>query len=689
MDPPSFSVPSGDPPRFPTSVPVSEVPLVLPAPAVAPQVPVSPARTVPAVPHSNFISGFEAHPKSPYHFGASLGSARPLSSVIPIIDYSLLLPEAVAQARKAPAVRACSSLWVQALDVLASLPEVSTTKVLEAKNHILQGVSTPLLSDPVFRHIANSGSVARSLPACKQQVDEYVTFQALKVLSAPPPIAHPLLAVSKPGKKVRLCLDLARNLNSKVPKVPFKLLAMNAAVDLAVPQCWFTKLDLSSCFLSFPLREDLSSLLNFELQGKFYRFTSMPFGLSSAPRIASLLLDVVSAVLHDLGIRHVRYLDDYLIISASREASLLSTSVAAQVIAAFGLCLNPKKVDGPSQQMTFLGLQLNSIDQTLSLPSDKLLETRELLTSFLSVRSASRKSLRSLLGKLQFLSTVLPAARPFTRQVIDLTKLEPRARRSRRLPAGFRDEIKLWLSHLDSWNGSRKWHSSSAPFVIASDASTQGFGWVVESVPPKFLSFSPPHLRPGHGVAGVWSGPEASLQSSHTAIGWGELFAAVVPILSSAPLFSDHHIVSVLDNSASVSILNRRTTKSPELLSLLQRLALASAQHNFTFTAVHRPGVHNVLPDILSRPAKHGFCLDPLDINSMVQKELESSLRLPLSVSVAAVPLEAEPAFGSFFLHDHISHAHSSVPLHHLISCQLVFSDSFLSRGTKGSGLAA
>jgi hypothetical protein len=181
---------------------------------------------------------------------------------------------------------------------------------------------------------------------------------------------------------------------------------------------------------------------------------------------------------------------------------------------------------------------------------------------------------------------------------------------------------------------------------------------------------------------------EAVTQASHTTIGWGELFAAVAPICLSAPNFRDSHVVSVLDNSASVSILNRRTTKSPELLALLQLLSLNSTLHNFSFTAVHRPGVHNILPDILSRPAKHQFMLDPEDINKTVQKELVSSLRLPSSTTSSAFPAVSEPVYGSFFLHDHISHIHSSTPLHRLTSSRLLFSGSLISRDTSGSALA-
>ena len=117
----------------------------------------------------------------------------------------------------------------------------------------------------------------------------------------------------------------------------------------------------------------------------------MPFGLSSAPRLVSALLDVVSAKLHDEGIIMTRFLDDYLGICASEQASLACMSRTAQVLREFGLMVNPGKTEGPSQSIEFLGLWLDSNAQTVSVPEDKMREAKELLRSFSARSSASRK----------------------------------------------------------------------------------------------------------------------------------------------------------------------------------------------------------------------------------------------------------------------------------------------------------
>ena len=138
-----------------------------------------------------------------------------------------------------------------------------------------------------------------------------------------------------------------------------------------------------------------------------------------------------------------RFLDDYLGICASEQASLACMSRTAQVLRDFGLMVNPGKTEGPSQSIEFLGLWLDSNTQTVSVPEDKMREAKELLRSFSARSSASRKSILSLIGKLSFIASVLPAARPFLRFLLDSA---PGFRR--RLPTGFKDDIALWLKFL-------------------------------------------------------------------------------------------------------------------------------------------------------------------------------------------------------------------------------------------------
>ena len=87
-----------------------------------------------------------------------------------------------------------------------------------------------------------------------------------------------------------------------------------------------------------------------------------------------------------------------------------------------GVPLAFEKQEGPATSLVFLGILLDSVSQTLSLPIRKLEEVRELLRTWLARRSCSRTELQSLIGSLMFASKCVPAGRLFTRCMLRLLK---------------------------------------------------------------------------------------------------------------------------------------------------------------------------------------------------------------------------------------------------------------------------
>ena len=616
---------------------------------------------------SSSLQGLSSNPPSGggYHHGA-----RPLSPVCPLSPLSHSVSQRCIRelALSKPAVGKCKSSWLAALDSLMARG-ADPNWVREARDYIVNGVSLELSSTPLPVAYPNSKSVDKHFSVCKERLKVYQDLGAV-ALCGKPSLVHPLLAIEKEGRKVRLCLDLSRNLNEKIVKRRFKLQSLREAVLLSTPGCYYAKMDLSACFLSFPLSPASADMCGFSFGGKNFKFTGVPFGLSSAPRIVSLLLDVVSSVLIDKGVVHVRYLDDFLFIGSSAGQVRAAMCVAAKVFKDFGIVNNLEKCEGPLQRLEFLGILIDSLAQNLSVPEHKLRALRAALADVLSARSVSSRRLHSILGTLSHLSMVLPAARPFLRGVIDDLRYRDvnNLRGPRRLSAATREEMSFWLNHVSKWNGSQKWVSSSAPVVMASDASTEGFGWVMESAPPAVISRLPPGLRPGCAFAGSWATEVRDLQSSSKHIAWGELFSPVRAVQLMGSALSGAHVVFVLDNKTDVDIINRRKTRSPRLLALLRELCVASLKFGFSFTAIHRPGALNILPDVLSRPIS--YAIGSLDL--VRQAVISSIARGDIPKSTAKPPKHF--SYGAFFLMDFVSTVAASSPL--LFPLSLSFCDS-------------
>jgi hypothetical protein len=538
--------------------------------------------------------------------------------------------------------------WLSAIDEMEQQHSGAHSDLMTIRRHIVDGVQLDLLDDAPPAHVySNSPSVAQHSDAVRARLAEYMDWGAVVELSAAPDRIQPLLVIIKPGRKPRLCIDLSRNLNDYLNVPPFSYTNVNHAVKLSTPGCWYSKLDLSNCYLSFHLHPSAVPHFAFAFEGKWYTFTRMPFGLSSAPFICTELLSVVAARLRQHGLVLVRYLDDFLLVSPSHAQGSRDLLVAQLVFRYFGLVVNPDKTEGPSQRMSFLGVFIDSVEQTLRVTDDRVLELQQLLSDFRvsTRRTASAQALMSLVGKLSFAAACLPGARPFMRRLLDLVPHGKPRFKLVNLTASFKLDLLYWSTRLPLWNGRCTWIHPQ-PIVLVSDASMEGFGFHLQSLPPGFDHSSlPKALQPGSGVIGLWSKCHQPLVASHRQIQWAEMFAALAALFVYSPFIGNHSVLLLMDNKSDVGAINRHSSRSKTVCLLVRAMFDLSFRHHFSFRAQHIPGESNVLADFLSRPAKHQhqpllqWPLQQLELQSQSSSAVDSA-SLPM-LSVVSVLLSS------------------------------------------------
>ena len=514
---------------------------------------------------------------------------------------------------------------------MARQPGADAAALQRIRGWVTHGVTLDLLTVPEPVDHDNTYSVRVEATTVRTRLAEYEAFQALRQLPADHPCSYgvqPLHVIIKPGRKPRLVVDLSRNLNDHLVYEYFSYTSVGQAVEKATPGCWFSKLDLSNCFLSFPLHPSAWPYFIFRFDGQLYQFTRMPFGLSSAPRICTELLAVPAFAMQQWGVdRSDRYLDDTLLTDSSEEAATRSLLIAQHTLTCFGLVVNPDKTEGPAQQLAFLGIQLNSVARTLSCTPERVQEIVGLLDEAGGGRTLALSRLQTILGKLQFAAIVLPGARPFLQRMTALsnrrlasittgrTGLDSTAAQRRRHFATahaivhvdriMRDDLAFWRAHLSAWNGRQRWRSAySEPFSFASDASLHGFGYYIQPVPAAAAAavrLWPAHLQPGAGFLGVWSPTDARFRSTSSQMIWCEMFAILAILSTYRELIRDSHVLFHMDNEPDVHTLNKQTTRSVQLAGLLREIYTVAVDCNIAIRAIHRPGVDNVLADFLSR----------------------------------------------------------------------------------------
>ena len=315
-------------------------------------------------------------------------------------------------------------LWHATLDAMALLPDARPEQLALIRQWITTGVTLQFVSDPSPIDHDNTFAVHENASAVRQRIAEYIAFEALTPLPADHPCPYgvqPLHVIIKAGRKPRLVIDLSRNLNEHLEYEYFSYASVLDAVERSFPGCWYGKLDLSNCFLSFPLYPSVLPHFVFRFEGQLYQFLRMPFGLSVAPRICTLLLSVVGHGLQQAGVdAAARYLDDFLFLQTSEGSMEVALRRAEATISAYGLVVNPDKTEGPAQRIAFLGIMLDSVQQTLSCTPERLEELRSLLSHAECAPAIKLTALETLIGKLSFATQVLPGARPFMRRMMDL-----------------------------------------------------------------------------------------------------------------------------------------------------------------------------------------------------------------------------------------------------------------------------
>ena len=95
-------------------------------------------------------------------------------------------------------------------------------------------------------------------------------------------------------------------------------------------------------------------------EGTVYQFQALCFGLSTAPRVFTRIFAVVSAWAHSHGIRLLRYLDDWLVLSSSEREAKQAIQSLLSVCRTLGIVINEKSDLVPSQTAKYLGMTIDT-----------------------------------------------------------------------------------------------------------------------------------------------------------------------------------------------------------------------------------------------------------------------------------------------------------------------------------------
>ena len=130
-------------------------------------------------------------------------------------------------------------------------------------------------------------------------------------------------------------------------------------------------------------------------------------------------------------------------------------------------------------------------------------------------------------------------------------------------------------------------------------------------------------------------------------INFKETVAVVLAAYRWASSWTNHHVIVYTDNMATVSIINKGTTKNPVVMVFLRLLFWLSATYNFRITARYIRGCDNVIADSISRlHESHSICKFYDLLHYILPLHLLSAMSLLQHMSLASYFLLCFRYFG-------------------------------------------
>ena len=335
------------------------------------------------------------------------------------------------------------------------------------------------------------------------------------------------------------------------------------------------------------------------LDGEWYYFVDkcLPFGASISCAHFQKFSDAVAHLVRFRTLQDlVNYLDDFLFVA------LLVLACNRQVQAFLDICqeinfpVSEEKTFWAASQMTFLGMLLDTVSQTVSVPTEKIVKGLNLIERVLSRKKIAINQLQKICGFLNFLGRCVLPGRAFTRRLYSYlggknSNLKPH--HHVRINYEMRQDLETWrvfLKHPSVFcrsfmDFSKTWNADE--ISMFSDASkktvTGGFGAICQR----------------SWMAGTWE--LGFIEHKDPSIEYLELFGVVAAVVTWIHRFRNRRIILFCDNNSVVGMINKMSTPCKNCMNLLRILILKGMVENVRIFSKHLPRKFNQNSDWLSK----------------------------------------------------------------------------------------
>ena len=219
---------------------------------------------------------------------------------------------------------------------------------------------------PTLTHVPNVISMAKDankMSLMRTHVSEMLEKGAIHLITDNSPGFYSrIFMVPKQGGKWRPVIDLSV-LNKFIRKETFKMETPELIRSSFVKGEWVTSIDLKDAYFHVPVAFKFRKYMRFMIDDKIYEFLSMPFGLSTAPKIFTNIVVKFKKIAMTRGFNLNQYLDDWINRDLSQVIAQNRIWQLLQLVLYLGFFPNYDKSSlEPSQQFDFLGGSYDSTE---------------------------------------------------------------------------------------------------------------------------------------------------------------------------------------------------------------------------------------------------------------------------------------------------------------------------------------
>ena len=452
-----------------------------------------------------------------------------------------------------------------------------------------EGYRIPFLTEPpLSSHPMPLESYAPSSVrglALEKEIDKLQEVEAVERVPAPEPGFYSrLFVVLKASGSWRPVIDL-KKLNKHIKKTRFRMETVQLVLSAVRRNDWMISIDLKDAYLQVPIHPESRKFLRFSTTTGTFQFKTLCFGLSTAPQVFTRVMAPVSTILHSMGIRLMRYLDDWLVLASSKEECLRAREIKENLCLELGIMINLEKSSlTPAQETKYLGMIINSVTLRASPSIERQKNLLALIEEFLSSRAQPASLWRKLLGHLSSMNQLVRGSRLRMRSLQSNLRNQWDFRNERAQitwDQQSREDL-LWWTKNERLSRGHSLQMLPPDLSLWTDASDKGWG---------------AHLS-NQFTSGPWTNEEKLLS-----INLRELRAIKLGLREFKDLVQDKVVALFSDNISAIAYLkNQGGTMSQNLNREAQEILRWSEANGVILLPQFLLGSQNVIADSLSRP---------------------------------------------------------------------------------------